>query len=221
MGNQTIWGKVIFFLFNSSLQTKTNFQIYSPHRYRQEKANAIQPVTRTSTGKLPTRIQPHSTASFAADSSATTSQSLPTTPNNMKIVVSSKATPEEIKERMEQQLRIQRAAHHQKRALEMQKQGKYYMQLADGIYLFRSFYIKKKKLKVAIVLQQAATLQTAAVVQAVQAPKEDISCNNTESVEGIFLFSSIQSITPPKSRNLSAKSYSKSHSHAFNTNLFN
>ena len=33
-------------------------------------------------------------------------------------------TPEEIKEKMEQQLRIQRAAHHQKRALELkQNQG--------------------------------------------------------------------------------------------------
>lgn len=32
--------------------------------------------------------------------------------------VSGKATPEEIKEKMEQQLRMQRAAHQQKRALE-------------------------------------------------------------------------------------------------------
>lgn len=35
--------------------------------------------------------------------------------------VSGKATPEEIKEKMEQQLRIQRAAHQQKRALESLK----------------------------------------------------------------------------------------------------
>ena len=32
-------------------------------------------------------------------------------------LISSKATPEEIKEKMEQQLRLQRAAHQQKRAL--------------------------------------------------------------------------------------------------------
>jgi nucleosome-remodeling factor subunit BPTF len=37
--------------------------------------------------------------------------------------VNSKQTPEEIKEKMEQQLKIQRAAHHQKRQMEM-KQGK-------------------------------------------------------------------------------------------------
>lgn len=36
-------------------------------------------------------------------------------------LVSGKATPEEIKEKMEQQLRIQRAAHQQKRALETYK----------------------------------------------------------------------------------------------------
>lgn len=36
-------------------------------------------------------------------------------------LVSGKATPEEIKEKMEQQLRIQRAAHQQKRALETLK----------------------------------------------------------------------------------------------------
>lgn len=35
--------------------------------------------------------------------------------------MSGKATPEEIKEKMEQQLRIQRAAHQQKRALETYK----------------------------------------------------------------------------------------------------
>lgn len=36
-------------------------------------------------------------------------------------LVSGKATPEEIKEKMEQQLRLQRAAHQQKRALETLK----------------------------------------------------------------------------------------------------
>lgn len=38
-------------------------------------------------------------------------------------LVSGKATPEEIKEKMEQQLRIQRAAHQQKRALEIKNQS--------------------------------------------------------------------------------------------------
>jgi nucleosome-remodeling factor subunit BPTF len=36
-------------------------------------------------------------------------------------IVSGKATPEEIKEKMEQQLKMQRAAHQQKRALETLK----------------------------------------------------------------------------------------------------
>lgn len=36
-----------------------------------------------------------------------------------KVTVNNKATPEEIKEKMEQQLRMQRAAHQQKRALEV------------------------------------------------------------------------------------------------------
>ena len=44
--------------------------------------------------------------------------------DNKGIVVSSKATPEQIKERMEQQLRLQRAAHNQKRADEQKIQGK-------------------------------------------------------------------------------------------------
>lgn len=43
--------------------------------------------------------------------------------NSKQVVVGHKATPEEIKETMEQQLRLQRAAHNQKRATEMQKQN--------------------------------------------------------------------------------------------------
>lgn len=41
--------------------------------------------------------------------------------NMVEQLVSGKATPEEIKEKMEQQLRMQRAAHQQKRALETLK----------------------------------------------------------------------------------------------------
>lgn len=62
------------------------------------------------------------------------------------MVVSSKATPEEIKEKMEQQLRIQRAAHHQKRALEMQKQGKYNCKELNSMFknsqYFASFHVQ-------------------------------------------------------------------------------
>lgn len=63
------------------------------------------PTTRTSTGKLPLPRQYE-----VLDSKG--------------IVVSNKATPEQIKERMEQQLRLQRAAHNQKRADEQKNQGK-------------------------------------------------------------------------------------------------
>lgn len=71
--------------------------------YRIEKANA-QVITRSRTGNLPpTRVLESGTDN--------------NTPN--KVTLGSKATPEEIKEKMEQQLRIQRAAHQQKRALEL------------------------------------------------------------------------------------------------------
>lgn len=70
-----------------------------------DKANIL-PVTRTATGKLPPVRSAH-------DPSPTT--------GGKRLVesVSGKATPEEIKEKMEQQLRMQRAAHQQKRALEL------------------------------------------------------------------------------------------------------
>lgn len=72
-----------------------------------------QPITRQSTGKLP----PSRSLEIASSPSNTTVSA--------KVVVTNKATPEEIKEKLEQQLRLQRAAHHQKRALEMQKAGKF------------------------------------------------------------------------------------------------
>lgn len=75
-------------------------------------------MTRASTGKLPI----HRSSEAAAHAKASPA---PAANAINKVVVSHKATPEEIKEKMEQQLRIQRAAHHHKRALEMQKnQGK-------------------------------------------------------------------------------------------------
>lgn len=63
----------------------------------------MQVITRSRTGNLP----PARTLSEVSVDS----------PN--KVSVTSKATPEEIKEKMEQQLRLQRAAHQQKRALEL------------------------------------------------------------------------------------------------------
>lgn len=74
-----------------------------------------QPITRQSTGKLPPSRSLEIGGSTSSPSNTTVSA---------KVVVTNKATPEEIKEKLEQQLRLQRAAHHQKRALEMQKAGK-------------------------------------------------------------------------------------------------
>lgn len=86
----------------------------------------MQPITRTSTGKLPiTRVHPGDAAGNNGNSSHNNMATTSAGGNGAnKVLVSSKATPDEIKERMEQQLRIQRAAHHQKRALEM-KNGKF------------------------------------------------------------------------------------------------
>lgn len=69
-----------------------------------ERAERVLPITRTTTGKLPP-ARNHEPKE-----------------NN---IVATKATAQEIKEKMEQQLRMQRAAHQQKRALEM-TQGIYY-----------------------------------------------------------------------------------------------
>lgn len=51
--------------------------------------------------------------------------------NSKQIVVGHKASAEEIKEKMEQELRLQRAEHHKKRTLEMmqQKKGKNLQQI--------------------------------------------------------------------------------------------
>lgn len=65
-----------------------------------EKANQ-QVITRSRTGNLPSAKPTVETGEV------------------VKVAVSGKATPEEIKEKMEQQLRLQRAAHQQKRALEV------------------------------------------------------------------------------------------------------
>lgn len=74
---------------------------------RLEKANA-QIITRSRSG------QPQSAGAGSNRNSGSTT-------GIGDQLVSGKATPEEIKEKMEQQLRMQRAAHQQKRALETLK----------------------------------------------------------------------------------------------------
>lgn len=90
--------------------------------FRLEKAN-VQVITRSRTGNLP----PARTITEV------------TLDNVNKVSVTSKATPEEIKEKMEQQLRIQRAAHQQKRAMESKNPGSIIKMLgttAQGKFLF-------------------------------------------------------------------------------------
>lgn len=72
--------------------------------FRLEKANA-QIITRSRSG-VPQSVGPNRNAGSNS---------------GIDQLVSGKATPEEIKEKMEQQLRMQRAAHQQKRALETLK----------------------------------------------------------------------------------------------------
>lgn len=110
-------------------------------------------MTRTSTGKLPpTRSNvetPIQNRINAVAKNGTTPSSLP---NSKQVTIGNKASAEEIKEKMEQELRLQRAEHHKKRTLEMmQKKGKY---LCNSINLGYNFKLlglelnvfKKKKL---------------------------------------------------------------------------
>lgn len=98
---------------------------------KQEKLAAAQAqhVTRTSTGKLPITRQTPSTSGESSNSSTSTTSgnsgnnASATNVQNKSAVISSKASREEITEKMEQQLRIQRAAHNQKRAMELKQQG--------------------------------------------------------------------------------------------------
>lgn len=85
----------------------------------------LQPVTRTSTGKLPpnranaeTPVQNRTNAVVKSGSTASPAN------NSKQVSIGSKASAEEIKEKMEQELRLQRAEHHKKRTLEMMQQKK-------------------------------------------------------------------------------------------------
>lgn len=85
-----------------------------------EKALA-QPVTRTSTGKLPSNR-----VSDACTQNRTNAGIKSMSSTSKQLSATNKTSAEEIKEKMEQELRLQRAEHHKKRTLEMmhQKKGK-------------------------------------------------------------------------------------------------
>ncbi|XP_055631397.1 nucleosome-remodeling factor subunit NURF301 isoform X2 [Toxorhynchites rutilus septentrionalis] len=94
---------------------------------KQEKLAAAQvlPITRTSTGKLPPTRHITSSSGDSSNSSTPTSNGNSASGSslaNKSAIISSKASREEITEKMEQQLRLQRAAHNQKRAMELKQQ---------------------------------------------------------------------------------------------------
>lgn len=85
----------------------------------------LQPVTRTSTGKLPATRSNTETPVQNRANAVTKGGSTPSSlVNSKQVSIGHKATPEEIKEKMEQELRAQRAEHHKKRTLEMMQQKK-------------------------------------------------------------------------------------------------
>lgn len=91
---------------------------------RLERANA-QVITRSRTGNLPPNRAAITNDGTSPATGPSSAQGLPGPGGINKVAdtVSNKATSEEIKEKMEQQLRIQRLAHQQKRALEMKGQS--------------------------------------------------------------------------------------------------
>lgn len=94
------------YLYENFCITNTLLLVVCVCLSRLEKANA-QVITRSRTGNLPPQR-------IIDNGDTSTGTATPPTSRNI-----TKATPDEIKEKMEQQLRIQRAAHQQKRALEL------------------------------------------------------------------------------------------------------
>lgn len=89
---------------------------------RLEKA-LLQPVTRASTGKLPSnRAVSEVSTPNRANSAVRTVPTTSISSNSKQVVINQKTNADEIKEKMEQELRIQRAEHHKKRTLEMMQQ---------------------------------------------------------------------------------------------------
>lgn len=84
----------------------------------------LQPVTRTSTGKLPPNRVTAEVATPNRTNTIVRNVSTASPLANSKVIVSNKASAEEIKEKMEQELRLQRAEHNKKRTLEMMQQKK-------------------------------------------------------------------------------------------------
>lgn len=124
VGDQILWREVSVTIFSNYedfyLSNVCRMLLFTKSKCRFEK-QMLQPVTRTSTGKLPAGRGNNDTATPTRPNAK---GPVTSTPNSKQVVVGSKANAEEIKEKMEQELRQQRAEHHKKRTLEMMQQKK-------------------------------------------------------------------------------------------------
>ncbi|XP_052861853.1 nucleosome-remodeling factor subunit NURF301 [Anopheles cruzii] len=138
---------------------------------KQEKmaAASAQPVTRNSTGKLPASSS-RQNESPSSSSSAGSGNKTGNSSSSSTGVISTKASREEINEKMEQQLRLQRAAHNQKRALEMKQQGTTPKSGTSGGIIHRKILVKNPDGTTKIVHQSISTSAAAA-----QAAKQQTS----------------------------------------------
>lgn len=108
----------------SYLKEKTPPHLNYGNSNRLEKA-LLQPVTRTSTGKLPpTRANAETPTQNRTNVVVKSVSAASPLANSKQVSIGQKASAEEIKEKMEQELRMQRAEHHKKRTLEMMQQKK-------------------------------------------------------------------------------------------------
>uniref|UniRef100_A0A1L8DWQ1 Putative nucleosome remodeling factor subunit n=1 Tax=Nyssomyia neivai TaxID=330878 RepID=A0A1L8DWQ1_9DIPT len=159
---------------------------------RQEKANAL-PVTRQSTGKLPPARQMDIQHSNTSSSSGGTKT----------IIVSSNATPEEIKAKMEEQLRIQRAAHNQKRALELKSQGG---SISTGrVISKRNILVKQADGTTKIVQQQIVKQPETQKVQIIRTPDGKVCVKGLQPGQQLYQLpdGKIQVVSSPVSNNAS------------------
>ncbi|XP_055689203.1 nucleosome-remodeling factor subunit NURF301 isoform X2 [Lutzomyia longipalpis] len=164
---------------------------------RQEKANASLPVTRQSTGKLPPARQMDIQQS-SSNTSSTSSGGTKT------IIVSSNATPEEIKAKMEEQLRIQRAAHNQKRAMELKTQGG---TVSSGrVIKSRNILVKQPDGTTKIIQQQIVKQPETQKVQIIRTPDGKVCVKGLQPGQQLYQLpdGKIQVISSPVSNNATA-----------------
>ncbi|XP_053677351.1 nucleosome-remodeling factor subunit NURF301 [Anopheles nili] len=131
---------------------------------KQEKlaAASAQPVTRNSTGKLPISNRNNDPSSVSSPAGGLTKAGS---------AINSKASREEINEKMEQQLRLQRAAHNQKRALEL-KQEAVSTPKGAGI-IQRKILVKNPDGTTKIIQQNVTTSSTSTATHAAGTSKPD------------------------------------------------